>query len=196
MKITIDLSEDRIAFLVPALDWPPSKTPEELAQAWLPLAVEAWLSWLSGEKRYNSLTEQYTDWIEKIYKDLLPTEAPSTERLFNSFNVPYGQAQYIARVLNNRETARWREQALDELKAELGKRKDDVYSWAPDRAEDGVDMVLSKLAVRGLDDTIDNLYRESPGEVDFRSRLGGSLTLVKIRINARTFRKVCEQLDI
>ena len=119
MKIMIDLSEeeDRIASLVRGLDWPPSKTPDDLAQALLPLAVGAWLSWLSGEKRYNSLTEQYTDWIEQIYKNLLPqTEAPSVDRLFNSFNVPYGQAQYIARVLTNRTLASWRAQAREELR--------------------------------------------------------------------------------
>jgi hypothetical protein len=90
MEITMDLSDDQITILERAFASSRFKN-DELAQAWLQLAAEAWLSWLSGEKRYNSLTEQHIDWIEKIYEHLLPeTEAPSAERLFNSFNVPYG----------------------------------------------------------------------------------------------------------
>jgi len=44
MEITMDLSDDQIAILERALAWLPSKTREELVQAWLPLAVESWLS--------------------------------------------------------------------------------------------------------------------------------------------------------
>ena len=152
MKITTDLSDDQIAVLVRALDWPPSKTPEELAQAWQQLAVEAWLSWLSGEKRYNSLTEQYTDWIEKIYEHLLPeTEAPSVERLWDKFHVPYGQAQYIARVLNNRQMARWREHEREGLKTAMSKRKDEAYRWIEQGDEmEHVEMKLLKPAMKEL----------------------------------------------
>ena len=194
MQITMDLNDDQIAILERA--WPHFETREELAQAWLPLAVGAWLSWLSGEKRYNSLTEQYTDWIEKIYECVLPqTEAPSAEQLFNSFNVPYGQAQYIARVLNNRATARWREHALEELKARLREQKDEVYSWAvQDDAINVVKMMLSKPAKTELEIIIDDLCRQSPGKVDILRSSGRNF--VEIKITARTFKKVCERLAI
>jgi len=48
-----------------ALDWPIDKK-DELVQAWLLLADESWLSWLSGEKRYTSLSEQHTGWGDLV----------------------------------------------------------------------------------------------------------------------------------
>ncbi len=197
MKITIELNDDQAAALERALASPRFKTREDLAQAWLPLAAEAWLGWLSGEKRYNSLTEQYSDWIEQIYARLLPeTEAPSAERLFNSFNVPYGQAQYIARVLNNRALARWREHALEQLKAALLERKDEVYAWIADQRETAVvELVLFKPAATELEILVESLFRDSPGEVDI-PRTSGTRNLSAVRITARTFEKVCELLNI
>jgi hypothetical protein len=199
VKITTDLSDDQIAVLVRALDWPPSKTPEELAQAWQQLAVEAWLSWLSGEKRYNSLTEQYTDWIEKIYEHLLPeTEAPSVERLWDKFHVPYGQAQYIARVLNNRQMARWREHEREGLKTAMSKRKDEAYRWIEQGDEmEHVEMKLLKPAMKELYIIIEDLFRESPEDVKEMPIRSGSLgNLVAIKITAHLFKKVWERLVI
>ncbi len=80
------------------------------------LAVTALLDWLSVKKRYRSLTDQYIDWVEQIYTDLLPQEeAPSTERIYNSLNMPYGQASYIARVLSSKTLVHWRTIAKKEL---------------------------------------------------------------------------------
>jgi len=197
MKISLDLTDDQEAMLERALASPRFKSCEELTQAWLPLAIEAWLGWLSGEKRYNSLTEQYTDWIEQIYTRLLPeSEAPSAERLYNSFNVPYGQAQYIARVLNNRALACWREHALEQLKAALRERKAEVYAWIEQEREMAVvELVLFLPAGTELEIIVENLFRESPGEVDI-PRSTVSRDLVAVRITARTFEKVCESLNV
>jgi hypothetical protein len=195
MEITIDLSDDdHIAFLESlesALGWPHSKR-KELAQ----LAVGAWLSWLSGEKRYNSLTEQYVDWFEQIYEHLLPeTEAPSTERLFNSFNVPYGQAQYIARVLNNRDTARWRDYAREELKAQLRGQKEEIDKCIAKGDELApIEIVLSKTAARVLRTITNDLLRESRREEDM-PHVSGSGDFVAVTMTAGTCKKVCKELN-
>ena len=115
--------------------------------------------------------------------------------MFNSFNMPYGQAQYVARVLNNRATARWRKPALEELKARLLERKADVYSWPQDAETSAVEMKLFKSATKELEIIIEDLFHKSPGDVDIPSRSSWG-NLVAIKINARTFKKVCEQLGI
>jgi hypothetical protein len=191
MKITVDLNDEQIAFLLRALDWPEEKR-DELAQAWLLLADEAWVSWLSGGKRYTSLSEQYTDWIEKIYNRFLPDDPPSVDRLSNSFNVPYGQAQYMARVLKERNTAEWRDKALTELKERLSEKEKKITSeeW---RDVDKADINMSKSAAIQLERIIWDLYRQSPEDVDIPSRSGwGDLTAVKITVG--TLKKVCEHL--
>ena len=193
MEITLDISNDQVDIIKRAFGLERFKTKEDLAKAVLPLAFEAWFNWLSGEKRYNSLTEQYTDWIEKIYDDLLPTEAPSAERLFNFFNVPYGQAQYIARVLSNCDTARWRTEALNELKAKLLEQRDKVYSWTDQTGT--VDLKLFKPEMIQLRTIFEDLGHESPRDIKIPGRSGwGNLTVVTI--DARTFKKVCERLAI
>lgn len=84
------------------------------------LAFEQFYGWLSGAKRYRTLTEQYIDWVESIYKELLPPqERPTIERLYGKFNIPHGQATYICRVLNDKALSHWRLRALQELKTAL-----------------------------------------------------------------------------
>ena len=50
-----------------------------------------------------SITEQYTDWIDDIYGEPMSMdEMPYADSLFNYFSMPYGQALYVAWVLNNK----------------------------------------------------------------------------------------------
>lgn len=197
MNIPVELSDDQIAILEHAFASSRFETREELAQAWLQLAAGAWSSWLSGEKRYNSLTEQYTDWIERIYDHLLPlAEMPSVERLLNFFNMPYGQAQYITRVLNNRDTPRLRTKALEELKKALRDQKDDIKNLGPERARLKSYIEMDKSAAIQFEIITKNLWRESRKDVDLPSRSGTWSDLVTIGITPRTFKKVCERLGI
>jgi hypothetical protein len=195
MNVVVELSNDQIATLEHAFTLSDLKK-EALAQALLPLAVNAWLDWLSGQKRYNSLTEQYTNWIYEMYEGLLPNETPSANQLYNCFNVPYGQAQYIARVLNNRDIPRLRAQALEELKAKLLEQKNEIYSRPPPQAKSKADIMLSKNATMQLDNIMGYLARKSPDEVDPLTKFDGLGNLVGVKITARTFKKVCERLDI
>ncbi len=197
MNISINLSGDQTAVLERAFESSRFKTKDELAPALLQLAASAWIDWISGSKRYNSLTEQYTDWIEQIYEALLPeSEAPSPERLFNSFNVPFGQAQYIARVLNNRSMARWRVHALNQLKNRLLERKTEVYSWIEQNREmEKVEIPLLRPAALELEILVERLFQAAPDEVDIPSSVG-SRNLAAVKITARTYKKVCELLNI
>lgn len=197
MEVTIEINDDQMKIIKRAFGLERFTTEKDLANAVLPLAVEAWLNWLSGEKRYNSLTEQYTDWIEKIYQHLLPeAEAPSFRRLFNSFNIPYGQAQYIARVLYNKDMQWWRAQAREVLKTRLLTRKNEAYdAVAQDRFTMTLEVVLPKEAGIELDDIVDIVLSESPEMEDVRSTPRGS-KLVEAKIPALTYVKVCELLGI
>jgi len=197
MNIAVELSDDEIAIIEHAFASSRFETLEKLAQASLQLAAQAWLLWLSGEKRYNSLTDQYIDWIEKIYDRLLPLEEmPSVERLLNFFYLPYGQALYITRVLNNRDTPRLQAQALNELKKALRDRKGDMDKLGPalDKQKYSIDM--DKSAAIQLEIIAKNLWRESSNEVDLPRRSGTCSDLVTMAITLRTFKKVCERLGI
>jgi hypothetical protein len=197
MNILVELSDAEIAVLEHAFTSSRFKTREELAQAWLSLAAAAWLSWLSGEKRYNSLTEQYIDWIEKIYDHLLPLEEmPSVERLLNFFYMPYGQALYVTRVLNNRDTPRLHAQALEELKKALRDRKAEIDKLGPALARQKYHIDMEKSAAIQLEIIAKNLWRESRKEVDLPRRSGSCSDLVTMGITPRTFKKVCEHLSI
>jgi hypothetical protein len=198
MNVEIELSPEQIADLEHAFTLSDLKK-EALAQALLPLAVNAWLDWLSNKKRYNSLTEQYTDWIYEMYERLLPNETPSASQLHNCFHVPYGQAQYIARVLNNRDIPRLRERALEDLKTALSARKDAIYKRyekEPERAQQKCYIKMVKRAADRLIIITENLNRESPEDVDLLSRSGSTGDFVMIGITVRTFMKVWERLSI
>jgi len=97
-----------------------NKEEQEALQRFAVLAVTALTDWVTGKKRYRTLTEQYIDWVEQVYVELLPQdEAPSTDRIYNSLNMPHGQASYIARVLAAKTLVHWRQLATAELRTAL-----------------------------------------------------------------------------
>ena len=113
MQITIELPDDQVDVVERALRRGRYADGQQACAELARLAVSSWIDWLSGEQRYTSLTQQHTDWVESIYNHLLrEDEAPSADRLYNDFNIPYGKAQYIARVLSNKTLTRWRRRAL------------------------------------------------------------------------------------
>ena len=93
-NITIEVDEDDLSDLSRAFD---GGDRQELAVKFAGLALAEHLDWITGRARYRSLTEEHLARIERIYEDMLPeTEAPSFNRLYNSFNLPHGQAMYLA----------------------------------------------------------------------------------------------------
>jgi hypothetical protein len=117
VKITISIENDTADAIAAAFD---RKDRDEACRLFAALATDHFHGWISGSQRYRTLSEQYTAWIEDLYDRLLdPTEAPSVHRLYNSFNMAYGQATYIARVLSEKSLKQWRTQALVELASDI-----------------------------------------------------------------------------
>jgi len=196
MQVTIDLSAEQAEKLRRAF---PGEhiSEEETAVRLVELATAAWVDWLSGEKRYTSMTQQYADWVEAIYVELLPgDERPSTERLYNYFNMPYGQAQYVARVLNNKSLAVWRRQAHDQLKEMMAKRLAEVEHWLADGGSDPhttVELVMDKLAYLELKAACERIFQQDPdGFIPPTVRVTGLLHTVSIA--ASCFRQVHDAL--
>ena len=116
-SVSITLSNEQKAALSKAFGpFQNKKQEHEAMQRFASLALAAFTDWITGAKRYRSLTEQYIDWIEEVYGTLLlDTEAPSVDRIYNSLNMPYGQAAYIARVLASKTLTHWRDVAQKDL---------------------------------------------------------------------------------
>jgi len=197
MQVTIDLTPDQVKILDRAFTPSRFGSTEELLEALLPMMAAVWLDWISAAKRYNSLTEQYTDWMEQFYAHLLPEqEAPTAERMFNSFNLPYGQAQYIARVLNNRAQAHWRAHAVDLLKSTLSARKSEAEQWVKDhRDQDTLEILLFRPSYQELEILIEVLFQKNSAEMDI-PRVNSTRNLFSIRITARTYLRLCKYLNI
>ncbi len=197
MQVTLDLSDEQVGAIQAAFSPSRFATPQETVEALLPLMVSAWLDWMSGAKRYSSLTEQYTDWLEQVYARLLPPgEAPSATRLYNSFNIPYGQAQYIARVLNNKALTQWRKWAVDNLKSMFLKRRDEIYAWI--KANDGeqnAGFLMDNVTYVEFKLLFEQLYRQLPGQIELYKYTSAG-NLYKVLITASTFARLCEALGI
>jgi hypothetical protein len=192
-KITIDLAGEDIDAIVAAFGHleDPQAAPAALAE----IAVHHFASWISGARRHRSLSEQYTDWIGSLYERLLPDEAPSVYRLYNAFNLPYGQAQYIARVLREKSLRRWRELAVKELKAALAQHKREAAEFEKNSEPDQMIAVrISRLANTELARLCDELSRNDRGYLPPRDVRGYGDTRV-IEIPARTVTALLPILD-
>lgn len=93
-------------------------TAAELAQ----LAIEEWLDWIDGSRRYSSDTDQSIDRIISIYGEIMPDVEPEISFLYNRFNIPYGRSKYIVQAIINRQlhslNLRANERLLKTLEAE------------------------------------------------------------------------------
>ncbi len=195
MRVHVELSEEQVQQVEEALRENRFGDPQQMCTVLARLAVTAWVDWLSGGRRHTSLTQQYADWIQVVYEQLLPEdEVPSAERLYSCFNIPYGQAQYIARVLSNKSQAHWRQQALTRLKAAMGAKLPEVDEWmASGETTLNAEITLDKLAYLELKSVCERLFRVDPqGFVLPECRSSGNLCAV--RIAARCFRSICEAL--
>jgi hypothetical protein len=118
VKITLMLEDDVGDAIAAAFDRVADR--DAACQLFAELSVRHFHEWITGARRYRSLTEQHAAWIEDLYATMLPpTEGPSVDRLYNSFNMPYGQAAYIARTLADKLLAKWRKQALLDLRDDI-----------------------------------------------------------------------------
>ncbi|RPI80456.1 MAG: hypothetical protein EHM41_22710 [Chloroflexi bacterium] len=195
MEIRIEIPDEQVAVIRKAFR-NGQLSDGEIQQKFAQLALNAWINWISGSKRYNSLTDQYMDWIEDCYTSLLSeNEAPSLDRLYNAFNIPYGQAQYIARVLNNKTMTRWRQKAICELKRVMAERLDDADKWVrTGREEANLEILVDHLAFLELKMTWERLFRDKREEFLLpRSYSVGNVCAVSIP--AKCFRLIYESIE-
>lgn len=116
-RITIEVDDAELAELSRAFD---GGDPQQLAVKFAGLAMAEHLNWITGRARHRSLTEEHLARIKRIYEVMLSeAEAPSFNRLYNSFNLPHGQAMYLARALSDMTLRHWRRQAIVGLLADL-----------------------------------------------------------------------------
>jgi len=196
MRISVELSDEQVQHIERALRRCRFDKLEDSVNTLAQLAIASWVDWLSGEKRYTSLTQQYTDWIEAIYLHLLPEdEPPSIDRLYNSFNIPFGQAQYITRVLSNKTLTHWRQRAVERLKSAMEKKLDDVNEWVKrGDATLKAEIIIDKLSYLELKSICDRLFQQNPDEIiPPEYSLAGSL--YSVRIPATCFRKIYEAIE-
>jgi len=196
MQITIELSDDQVRQMESAFRRRRLESMDETLGALAQMAADAWVEWLSGNKRYSSLTEQYADWAEDISVSLLPEdEAPSADRLYNSFSIPYGQAQYIARLLNNKTLTQWRQRAMEQLKDRMGEKlgeADDILRGGDATVD--IEVIMGKLAYLELRAIYERLFEEDPDTFGlYSARSRGNLYSVAIPVTC--YRQVYEAVE-
>lgn len=94
-------------------------------QEFFQLAVEQWTRFVFGRDRFRSVSELSQSWLGQLFEAEV-IEAPLGQSLLvKDFNMPYGQAAYIARVLEERDIPtlrkRIRASLLKKLQTELEK---------------------------------------------------------------------------
>jgi hypothetical protein len=160
VKITLTVKDDVGNAIAAAFDRVADR--DTACQLFAELSVRHFHEWITGARRYRSLTEQHTAWVEDLYATMLPpTEGPSVDRLYNSFNMPYGQAAYIARTLADKLLTKWRKQALLDLREDINIAWPTAEKHIKKNELDRVVIVrTSKLAARELQRLCDGIWRK------------------------------------
>jgi hypothetical protein len=119
------------------------------------------IAWMSGRTAYQSMTEQYTEWLTELLPVFYANDVPSAERIFNNFSVPYGRAAYISRVLLEKQHTTWRKKGRENLLAALQAKK----AEAQNNIDNGdalryVPISLDNIAYRELTVILEDLFRE------------------------------------
>lgn len=197
VQVTLDLPkqvvDDILFMLQPELG---EMDHEKILTAFALLGLEHFYDWMSGRKRCRTLTEQYIIWLEDVYTRLLPpAEVPAYSRLYNRFNIPYGQAGYIIRVLNERELPHLRIRAVEELKRALEKaRQTAEQAVGKARPEQPIAVNLSSLASRELCNLANSLYRRFP-ETLLPQRETGYGDVRTVMVPAKTLIEMLRELS-
>jgi hypothetical protein len=133
----------------------------EQLRAVLSVAVSQWSATVFGRTRYRSLTELFLSWLGELMA-LNSAPLDLNERpLYETFNFPYGQAQYLSRVLRESQPALLRIKHLAELETTLEDRRAKAREWIADkRGEERLRLQLSKAAKRELDRLLGLLAKE------------------------------------
>jgi len=98
------------------------KNTDQIATHLSQLAIEEWLDWIEGRRRYGSDTDQSIDRVIDIYTEVMPDIEPDISFLYNRFSIPYGRSKYIVQAIVNRQlhslNSRAKERLLQTLEVE------------------------------------------------------------------------------
>ncbi|RWF83379.1 MAG: hypothetical protein EOQ36_27390 [Mesorhizobium sp.] len=123
-------------------------------------ALKQVLGWMAGQTAYQSMTEQYTQWLTELLPIFYPDDFPSTERIFNNFSIPYGRAAYISRVLLEKQQTAWRQKGKANLLASLkAKEAEAQANNNKGEALKYVPVSLDSISYRELTVILDELFR-------------------------------------
>ncbi len=162
MEISFEVNDSRLGKLAPTIA-AKLRTDPDSANALAEFALSEMLEWMSGETTYQSLTQQYTDWVTELLPRFFEDRPPTPNQIYNAFSVPYGRAAYISRVLVEKEQSVWRlrgrQYLLAALRAVAGDAATNVANGEPDR---GLGLHLEAVAYRELTVLLDELYELDP----------------------------------
>jgi hypothetical protein len=198
--ITIQLSEEQVADLQGAFESLTEAKPPNLSadqfQSIAQLAAESWIDLVAGRNRYRSLTEQYLNWLDKIYAHVLTDEEPSERRLYTRLHFPYGQAQYLARILREQHLGSWRKRSLHQLRAELEAKRTDAKKFVKDgRGEEQVALNISKGSKVELDNILGTLVERRVQGISPVKTVGSMGSSVAVLIVASNIEPVIQEID-
>lgn len=159
------------------------------------LVVEMMCDAISGKLRFRSLTEMHIEVVQKIYEQMFPSECPSADRLFNGFNLPPGQAAYIARVLVDKAVPRWRGIGLMELRAVLDTRVLDYKDTSDADAKDSSAMFDAPIRACQELITISNALMRTDGKTFVMPEIvGRNGDYKKVRMTITSLRRVSKHM--
>lgn len=199
-EVPAELAENQVADLQRAFESlsavKPAQLTDEQLRIILQLAVDSWVGIVTGRTRHRSLTEQQLDWLGTIYNTVLAGEEPSERRLFDRLGFPYGQAQYLTRVLREQERGAWRRQAMAQLRTALAARLADAKKMVKEnRAGDWLRFTISKSSKVELDQLLGNLSeREGKGDT-FAKKIGTNAKTIVIELAASSIEPLVQEID-
>lgn len=162
MKFSVEIDDVIIRKLSPAVQTKlrdDSATADAIAE----FALKEMLIWMAGEATYQSLTQQYTEWITDLLPRFFGDKPPSVTQIYNAFSVPYGRAAYIARVLVEKEQSVWRLRGKASLLAALQSKNDEATAnLTKGEGFRIIKLLLDTVAYRELTVVLDQIYEDAP----------------------------------
>jgi len=130
------------------------------------VASELALEWISGERRFESQSQQIESWLARLYEELFVDEQPTPARIYARFGLPLSRSQYFSRLLFTRRAGHWRDRARQDLKEQLRSFKDKAERAIHEKRgkTQSYEMSLSRGAFEELVPLYDRLADVASGE--------------------------------
>jgi hypothetical protein len=191
MKLQIDIS-DKAFETLPRDTAAAFQDKKKLADFCRTAAEEA-LAWLSGDRVYGSLTDQYIHWVEAYFPLLFPAVMPTANRLYNEFMIPAGRAAYVARILAEKRQAFWRAKAREELASAMEAKRSEAEAFMKNKDFfEPVPLTISALAERELRSIETQLF-EADRTLSTYKTTNRKPDIVTVEVPAKTFVLVLDQ---